>query len=376
MKNRFPEGFFIGGTSAGLKEQGKDVGVIYCPAGFYASAVFTKNRFPAAPVVVSRKHLPRGKVLVANSRFANAGTGERGIKDAMEVCGFVSEEFGVGKSEVLLASTGVIGSHLPLKKIKNGIKKIRRNFAKKPGDAVSFAESILTTDTRRKICETEDFWSCAKGSGMISPDMATFLCFILTDAYVPPGVMRRILAESVRPFNMMTVDGEMSTNDSVFLLSSMKRKVTPLRFRDGLCRIGRSLAEKIVADGEGATKTITVSVKSARSQKDARFLAEYLATSPLIKTAFNGESPNWGRIFSRVGASGIAVDEKKMSISICGVSVFAGSPKKIDKRRLSRLLKRKDVAFGVKLFMGNECCSFKTTDLSAEYVKINAGYMT
>lgn len=376
MKSKFPEGFFIGGAHAGLKKTGKDVGLIYCPEGFFAAACFTKNRFPAAPVVISRKHLPRGKVLVVNSRFANAGTGARGIKDAMDVCGFAAREFGVAKNEVLLASTGVIGRPLPVEKIKKGIKKISRSFAGKPEDAVSFAESILTTDTRRKICATDDFWACAKGSGMIAPDMATFLCFILTDACVPPVLMKRVLSESIRPFNTMTVDGEMSTNDSVFLLSTGKRKITPLKFGEGLNGVCRVLSEKIIADGEGATKVITVSVKSARNRKDARFLARFLANSPLIKTAFNGESPNWGRIFSRVGASGVAVNEKRMSISICGVSVFRGAPVKFDGLSLERQLMRKNVSFEVDISMGKERCSFRTTDLSAEYVKINAGYAT
>ncbi|MFH1958524.1 MAG: bifunctional ornithine acetyltransferase/N-acetylglutamate synthase, partial [bacterium] len=280
------------------------------------------------------------------------------------------------KNEVLLASTGVIGRPLPVEKIKKGIKKISRSFAGKPEDAVSFAESILTTDTRRKICATDDFWACAKGSGMIAPDMATFLCFILTDACVPPVLMKRVLSESIRPFNTMTVDGEMSTNDSVFLLSTGKRKITPLKFGEGLNGVCRVLSEKIIADGEGATKVITVSVKSARNRKDARFLARFLANSPLIKTAFNGESPNWGRIFSRVGASGVAVNEKRMSISICGVSVFRGAPVKFDGLSLERQLMRKNVSFEVDISMGKERCSFRTTDLSAEYVKINAGYAT
>jgi len=375
-QNKFPEGFYIGGVNAGLKKTGPDVGLIYCPEGFFASAVFTKNRFPAAPVIISRKHLPRGKVLVVNSRFANAGTGKRGIKDAMNICGFVSREFGVEANEVLLASTGVIGQPLPVDKIKKGIKKIRRNFVRRSVGAVSFAESILTTDTHRKTVRTEDFWGCAKGSGMIAPDMATFLCFILTDACVPAAAMRRILSESILPFNTMTVDGEMSTNDSVFLLSSMKRKIAPARFGKGLGEVGRVLSGKIVADGEGATKVITVSVKSARNRRDARFLAGFLADSPLIKTAFNGARPNWGRIYSRLGASGIAVNEKKISISICGMTVFRGAPVKFAEKTLKQRLRKKNVSFEVDVCMGKERCSFRTTDFSEDYVKINAGYVT
>ncbi|MBA3066059.1 bifunctional glutamate N-acetyltransferase/amino-acid acetyltransferase ArgJ [bacterium] len=376
-KTYFPEGFLIGGAASGMKKSGKDIGVIFCPGGFKAAAVFTKNRFAAAPVLISRKHLPDGRVLVANSKFANAATGARGFRDATETCAFAAGRFGVKADEVLVASTGVIGAFLPMAKIKKGIVSVEKTFAEKPVEPEDFADSVMTTDTYRKISSHGNFWACAKGSGMINPDMATFLCFILTDARVSSYPrMKKIFREAAGVFNRMSVDGEMSTNDSVFLLSSMKKTVSETKFKKDLTNVCNDIAAMIIDDGEGRTKVIEITVASANSASEAHHLADFLAASPLIKTAFNGESPNWGRILSRTGASGVSMNQKKVSVYICGVLVYRGAPVRFDEKALRELLRKKEVSFKVDLSVGRSECVFSTTDFSEDYIRINAGYLS
>ncbi|MCD6312179.1 MAG: bifunctional glutamate N-acetyltransferase/amino-acid acetyltransferase ArgJ [Elusimicrobia bacterium] len=376
-KTYFPEGFFIGGCSSGMKEKGKDLGVIFCPGGFKAAGFFTKNRFAAAPVVISREHLPGGRLLVANSKIANAATGKKGFGHALQICSFAAKRFGVKEDEVLIASTGVIGAFLPVGKMKTGIRALQKSFMKKPGCPEDFAGSIMTTDTVRKVSTSGNFWACAKGSGMINPDMATFLCFILTDAKLSSySRMKKIFSEEAEVFNRMSVDGEMSTNDSVFLLSSMKKTVTESKFRKDLSSICADIAAKIIDDGEGRKKVIKISVTGARNKREARRLADFLAASPLIKTAFNGESPNWGRILSRTGASDVSMNTGKAAVYICGVLLYRNGPRRFDEKKLRKLLRKKEVSFKVDLASGAAECVFATTDFSEEYVRINAGYLS
>jgi len=376
-RSYFPEGFLIGGCASGMKEKGKDLGVIFCPGGFKAAGIFTKNRFAASPVLISRKHLPNGRLLVANSKVANAATGKRGLGDALEICAFAAKRFGVKAEEVLTASTGVIGEYLPAAKMKKGISAVKKSFAKNSACPEDFADSIMTTDTIRKISSAGNFWACAKGSGMINPDMATFLCFILTDAKLPSySRMKKIFKEEADVFNRMSVDGEMSTNDSVFLLSSMKKTISESKFRKDLAGVCADTAAKIIDDGEGRKKVIGVSVTGARSSAQATRLADFLAASPLIKTAFNGERPNWGRILSRTGASGVSMKPEKVSVYICGALVYRGEPVRFDEKKLRELLRKKEVSFRVDLASGRGECVFATTDFSEEYVRINAGYLS
>ncbi len=376
-KTYFPEGFLIGGCSCGMKEKGKDLGVIFCPDGFKAAGLFTKNRFAAAPVVISRKHLPDGRALVANSKCANAATGKKGFRDALGTCSFAAKRFGVKAEEVLIASTGVIGSFLPVTKIRKGIVCVEKSFVKRPVSPEDFADSIMTTDTVRKVSSSGNFWACAKGSGMINPDMATFLCFILTDARTSSySRLKKIFREEADVFNRMSVDGEMSTNDSVFLLSSMKKTVSESKFRKDLSNVCADIAAKIIDDGEGRKKVIEISVTGARSVSEARHLADFLAASPLIKTAFNGESPNWGRILSRTGASEVSMNTEKLSVYICGVLLYRGGPLRFDDKKMRKLLRRKEVSFKVDLASGAAECVFATTDFSEDYIRINAGYLS
>ncbi|MDO9514003.1 MAG: bifunctional glutamate N-acetyltransferase/amino-acid acetyltransferase ArgJ [Elusimicrobiota bacterium] len=371
----FPDGFLIGGCACGMKKKGKDMGMIFCPGGFKAAGIFTKNRFAAAPVIISRKHMSDGYALVANSKCANAATGKRGFRDALAICSFTARRFGVKADEVLVASTGVIGAFLPVAKIKKGISSLQKSFLKNVPSPNDFADSIMTTDTVRKISSSGNFWACAKGSGMINPDMATFLCFILTDARITPG-MRKIFREEADVFNRMSVDGEMSTNDSVFLISSMKKTIPATEVRKGLSAVCSDIAAKIISDGEGRKKVIKVSVSGARTERDARRLADFLSSSPLIKTAFNGESPNWGRILSRTGASDVAMNTEKLSVYICGHLVYRGGPVRFDDKKLRSLLREQEVSFQVDLAQGRGKCVFATTDFSEEYVRINAGYLS
>jgi len=365
---------FINGVCSGLKKGKYDLGIIYFPYGFFALASFTKNKFKAAPILISKKNLSRPKILVVNSKFANAGTGQEGFRRALEVAKFCSKIFGVKQNEILLASTGVIGKQLPVSKIKDGIKKLEKFFRQKKASPLSFAKSILTTDTCVKTAETKNFWACAKGSGMIAPNLATFLCFILSDAFVDFKKERKIFKDALKVFNQISVDGETSTNDSVFFLSTALKKIKEGDFKKQIDFVCRQLSRKIIEDGEGATKVIKIVVRGARTRKEAQFLARFLSNSPLIKTAFNGESPNWGRIYSRVGFSGVNVDEKKLKIKICGTKVFNGKPVFFNRNTLRRKLQRKFVSFEVDLRQGRENFEIWTNDLSKGYVKINAEY--
>ena len=313
---------------------------------------------------------------MANSAYANAATGRKGIEDALEITRFASEKFSVKKNEVLLASTGVIGEYLPVGRIKKGIAEVKQNFDSGDCDPQGFAESILTTDTRKKEVSSDGFWACAKGSGMIAPDMATFLCFVLTDRYPRGGRIDGIFDETREVFNRISVDGETSTNDSVFLLSARRREISATEFEKELSKIFDRLSREILSDGEGATKIIDIVVSEAATVRQASRIAKYLADSPLIKTAFNGESPNWGRIFSRLGAGRFGLSAAKIGIKISGVAVFSGRMIKFDEAKLRRKLKKREIELAVSLGLGKGTYRYSTTDLSADYVKINAGYLT
>jgi len=365
---------FINGVCSGLKKRKNDLGIIYFPYGFFVLVSFTKNKFKAAPILISKKNLSRPKVLVANSKFANAGTGKEGFRRALEVTKFCSEIFKVKRNEVLLASTGVIGKQLPISKVKDGLKKLGKLLEQKKVSPLSFAKSILTTDTCTKIVKTKNFWACAKGSGMISPNLATFLCFIISDAFVDFKKEKRIFKDAIEVFNHMSVDGETSTNDSVFFLSTALKRIKEKDFKKQIDFICSQLSRKIIEDGEGATKVIKIVVKGARTKNEAQSLARFLSNSPLIKTAFNGESPNWGRIYSRVGFSGVNADEKKLKIKICQTKVFDGKPVFFDRNGLRKKMQKKFVSFEVDLRQGRKNFEIWTNDLSKEYVKINAEY--
>ena len=379
----FPKGFRIAGIKAGFKKwDKKDLGIIEVPGGAVSAGIFTSNTFCAWPVLHSKKVIQtrRAALLLANSGQANAGTGEKGRRLIRRICGEIGRQWAVTEKEILFASTGVIGSLPDYGKIKSGLARLKKALDLKPLDYRSFVESIMTTDTRPKFefFEGKGFsiFGCVKGSGMIEPRMATFLGFILTDFKADGRYLQRALALAAAPsFNALSVDGETSTNDSLFLLSSGLGKGTKKEFEKGLEGLSLSLARKVVADGEGVTKVILFHLREGRSEAELDRLARHLASSPLIKTAVHGEDPNWGRILCRLGNFSGAYDVNKTVIRIGPFTLFRkGAPGAFSAERVRKYLGRKEIEITISLGAGRTEKKFLTGDLSQEYVKINAHY--
>jgi len=368
-----PKGFKANGVSAGLKKSGKfDLGLIYSVLPAKASVKFTTNSIPAAPVLVNRKYLKSSRniqAIVANSGNANAFTGKQGIKDAENTAAAVAAELVLDKQNVLVNSTGIIGKKLDINKIKSAIPLLVKGLSANGMPKAS--KAIMTTDTFAKEfsvklkCAKSWVTICgiAKGAGMIAPDMATMLVFIVTDALVTQKALDKALTMAVTDtFNCITVDGCMSTNDSVELLAN-GASGNPLintgkRFEDfkkALSWICLELAKAMVRDAEGGTKFITIKVKNAKSQCEAKRLALAIANSNLVKTAMFGQNPNFGRIVSAVGASGVGVREQDIKIKV--------SP-----------LTKKEIYVEVSVSRGKSEATVYTSDLTYKYVKINAEY--
>jgi len=389
-------GFLFSGVHAGLKkEPAPDLGLIISESPCTAAGVFTKNRIKAAPVMLCRQRLRRGgtaRAVLVNSGNANACTGAGGREAAERTCAGVSSLLNVRDRLVLPCSTGVIGVRLPEKTILKALPALIRNASRK--GIPDFAQSILTTDTRPKTAalqetaagETIRMCGIAKGSGMIMPDMATMLAFIVTDVSIDKDLLQRLLRSGVeRSFNRISVDGDMSTNDSVLALAGGRshRTVTgpasPLYrpFVSMLDEVMQRLSRMIVRDGEGATKHITISVSGARTARDAGRAARQVANSALVKTAFFGEDFNWGRIMAALGSSGARFDPDRTAISFNGIPAVAGGQAVAANRaRLLKTVTRKEIRVEIDLRSGAAACSISTCDLSYEYVKINADYTT
>ncbi len=390
-------GFSTGAARAGLRSHGSgdDLALIVSDGGpIPAAATFTTNRLVAAPVVLSKRALRSSRgyaaAVVVNSGCANAGTGERGMEDARRVRSLVAERCDVADRHVLVASTGLIGSRLDVGRIESALPEIRPLQSAKAASAS--ARAIMTTDTRPKeaavAIELDDGRSVrvggmAKGSGMIHPTMATMLAFLTTDAVLEPRPLRELLREVVtRTFNPVSVDGDPSTNDSVFLLASGAVGGPPVSgarlraFAEGLESVCRSLAQQVAADGEGARHRIDVVVTGARTDVDARRAARAVASSNLVKTAVHGGDPNWGRIAAAAGRSGARLDPARMTVRIGAVGVYDRAPIEFDERAASRELRGKIVEIGVDLGIGSGSGEAWGCDLSAEYVAINSEYRT
>ncbi|MBP7217274.1 MAG: bifunctional glutamate N-acetyltransferase/amino-acid acetyltransferase ArgJ [Candidatus Omnitrophica bacterium] len=368
-----PIGFTAQGVAAGLKRSGKvDLALFYSTYPAKAACKFTTNSMPAAPLVVDKQHLSASKTfqaIIANSGNANAFTGRQGQKDALEIASCVAKALSIAQESVLVASTGIIGKRLPVSKIKHAIQPLARQLSKQ--GVTQAAKAILTTDTFSKEItvqcaiggRTITLCGIAKGAGMIAPNMATMLCFIFTDATITQEALRKALTLAVEDsFNCITVDGCMSTNDSLMLMANgaagnaLISKGSKLRmFSKALSSVCLSLAKMIIQDAEGATKFITIKVKQAKSFTEARQIGLAIANSALCKTAIFGENPNFGRIVAAVGASGVPVREQDISIRV--------SP--LDKKEIF-------VEVGVK--RGKAQATLYTSDLTYEYVKINAEY--
>jgi glutamate N-acetyltransferase / amino-acid N-acetyltransferase len=389
-------GFRAAATRAGLRSgEGPDLVLLVSERGpVSAAATFTRNKLRAAPVEVAMRSLraSRGNVaaVVANAGCANAGTGVQGIADAKAVQALVARRLGVPAREVFTASTGLIGSRLAVDNIGAALETLAPTAGRRAdGDA---ARAIMTTDTRPKEAAVEvDIGSgrsaliggMAKGSGMIHPQMGTMLAFLTTDAPIQPTPLRTLLREVVdRTFNQVTVDGDPSTNDTVLLLASGAEGGRTLSgagldaFGEGLEAVCRSLAEQIAADGEGANHRIDVTVRGARSDREARLVARTVAGSNLVKSAVHGADPNWGRIAAAAGRSGAALDPDLLSVRIGPITVYDGAPVDFDERAASRALRGRVVGIGLDLGLGKGAGRAWGCDLSAEYVAINSEYRT
>lgn len=400
-----PKGFKTGATYCGLKanKDRLDIGIIFSVFPSIAAAVFTNNQVSAAPIKFCREIIKDGKVkaVVVNSGNANACTGEQGYKDTETMAGLTAEHLNIDAQEVLVASTGIIGQPLAMDRVCSGIVSVAQNLNGEISNGSDMAKAILTTDTFVKEAavkvETEDIsftiGGIAKGSGMISPGMATMLSFITTDANISHEDLTSCLKRSVdKSFNRITVDGHMSTNDMVAVLANgagqnnrlISGNEDVLLFQEALDSVTIALAKMIVKDGEGATKFIQVEVTKAKSQDDAEKIARAIANSPLVKTAINGEDYNWGRIVSAAGYAGAELDENRLNLFINGILIFnQGTPvPKLAKEnvefheKLQEEMRKKEIVISLELGLGSENTTMWTCDFSHEYITINAEYHT
>jgi glutamate N-acetyltransferase / amino-acid N-acetyltransferase len=389
-------GFYAGAAYAGIKKKFKDtldVGILYSEVACTAAAVFTTNKIQAAPVIIDRNKLKKtgkARAVFINAGCANACTGEAGFEDANYTAELVGKSLGISSDEVMVASTGVIGVRLPIDKIKEGITRIA--LSQEGGHDLTRA--IMTTDTRpKKIAvkvksESVEFTigGTAKGAGMIHPDMATMLCFLTTDAAIDLKFLTSALKKSVEAsFNMVSVDGDTSTNDTVLIMANglarnpimTKDSSTAKPFQQALDEVCLFLAKSIAQDGEGATRLIEVVVMGAKNKKDARLAARTIASSPLVKTAVHGCDPNWGRIIAAAGRSGAAVVQECSDVFIGDMCLLkSGIPQPFDKKAASAILNREEVMLTVDLNLGKARATAWGCDLSEEYVVINSEYTT
>jgi len=381
-------GIKCGTAFAGIKKTEKpterpDVLVVVTEEPSEFAAVFTKNDVKAAPVKVSMEVTGKVSGIVANSGNANACTGKRGISDAIEMSKLTSQLTGKGK--FLVASTGVIGEPMPMERVREGIAEAVKNLGKAKGEEP--ARAIMTTDTFPKLSFHEGngfvVGGIAKGAGMIDPAMATMLSFVATDAKVSKELLERALKEAVEvSFNAITVDGDMSTNDCVFLLSTGKssKEITEenfTEFKETLTKVLKELAYQIVKDGEGATKVAKVVVEKAKTVEQARAVARKIALSPLVKTALFGCDPNWGRIAAAAGAAMVGVDEEKLEVYIGNYLLFKGERANYSEEAVFSYMKEnEEILIRVVLNQGSERFEYLTCDLTYDYVRINAEYRT
>lgn len=389
-------GVRLGTARAGIKyPDRRDLVVVELAAETQAAAVFTRNAFCAAPVTVARTHLAAAspRYLVINTGNANAGTGRQGLADAEASCRSLAERTGCRSEEVLPFSTGVIGEPLPLFRLVTGLPEALATL--RPDGWAEAAAGIMTTDTRPKWASRRltlagrevTITGIAKGAGMIRPDMATMLAFVATDAAVDPALLREILHEAVADsFNAITVDGDTSTNDACLLLATGRSGANVpatggdrARFATAVSEVCVDLAQAIVRDGEGATKFITVRVEGGRDVAECRQVAYTIAHSPLVKTAFFASDPNWGRILAAVGRSGLdALDLERVTIHLDEVCIVRDGGRAPDytEEQGQRVMARPEIAIRVELGRGGAAARIWTTDLSFDYVRINAEYRT
>lgn len=391
------KGFLAAGVHCGIKKSGKsDLALLACPAGATPAAVFTTNKIVAAPVTICKKHVKSRKVYAAiiNSGNANACTGEKGIENAVTMCSQVGKGLNIDPHNVLIASTGIIGRQLPIRKITAGITKAAKQLGSSPKAGLDFARAIMTTDTKCKQAvrrveisgKKVTIAATAKGAGMIGPNMATTISVITTDIAITKPLLARALKVAIDgSLNKLTVDSHPSTNDTAMILASGKAGNRPVvsacpryrKFAKALADLCTDLAKQMALDAEGATRMFTVVVEGAASKAEAAKAARAVADYDLVKCAVHGADPNWGRIACAVGSCGAKLNLEKLTCKIGDITVFKnGRPAKFDARRASKVISRAEHIITVNLGAGRFSDFCYGCDLSEEYVAINADYHT
>jgi glutamate N-acetyltransferase/amino-acid N-acetyltransferase len=392
-----PAGFSFSASCAGIKASGRsDLALVQACQGTTAAAMFTKNRVVAAPLVVGRASLAdsRGRIraVIVNSGNANCATGPSGIKACQRVCRELGELLGISAAEVFPSSTGIIGVPLPVNKIVSRLPDLAAGTQNTQEGIASFAQAIMTTDTRPKLAGAEfragnatvSLLGIAKGAGMIHPQLATMLIYLFTDIVAAPTQLKQVLRDTCDDtFNCISIDGDTSTNDTVLLLASglsgvhLKAATARSKFSTALRQVCQSLARQIITDGEGVQHVIRLTVEQAKTRREALQVARTVAHSMLVKTAWAGADPNWGRILAAVGRSGIAVNPDGVSIRIGDQVVCRGGvAAAFDEAKAHQTLAFPTSEIRIGLGRGRSSVVFLTTDLTAEYVRINADYST
>jgi glutamate N-acetyltransferase/amino-acid N-acetyltransferase len=395
-----PQGFSFAAAHCGLKRSGLDLGILISETRAVAAAVFTTNRVVAAPVIASREHLHKSRQrmrgVIVNSGNANCCTHKDGYPASIATTRRLAEELGGSDpSQFVVCSTGVIGAPLRVEKILDAVPRLIQTRSAESGAFEEFARAIMTTDTRPKWAagkcriggKEARILGCAKGSGMIQPNMATMLSFIATDAAVSAPILQRALRSAVgTTFNCITVDGDTSTNDTVALFANGQSGAAKIakaggpdykNFSAALELVCRGLALAIVEDGEGAQRVIEIEVRGAPSDEAANRIARTVANSPLVKTAFAGADPNWGRILAAAGRAGVAFNPGRTNIWIGGVAVCRGGREvTFDEAAAHEKMRAKSVQVRIDLGSGRGAARMWTCDFTQEYVHINASYRT
>ena len=391
---RAPKGFRANAVSCGIKKSKPDLGLIYSESPAVTCGLFTQNRVQAAPIKLNKQHLLKitAHAVVINSGNANSCTGKQGEEAALATARAVAKGLNLETTDVLVASTGIIGEQLPVDKIKSAVPSLIKGLSETGSRKV--AQAILTTDKVVKEMALEvklkkktiKIGAIAKGAGMLNPCMATMLCFITTDAYITRRALKIALKEAVKKsFNAISVDGDTSTNDTVLAMANAsiggdlidKNKEDFEKFKSALEYLTAKLAEKMVRDGEGANKFVEVVVKGASPASGAKRVAQKVVNSILFKTALFGQDPNWGRIAAAAGSSGVKFHADKLDIYLGSKKVLKdGAALKVDEKILKDMFKKKDIGITIDLKSGNKTYRALTTDLSYDYVKINAYYRT
>jgi glutamate N-acetyltransferase / amino-acid N-acetyltransferase len=391
------KGFLAAGVACGIKQSGKpDLGVLVCPSGAKAAAVFTTNKIVSAAVTVSRSHITSSETfgVIVNSGNANACTGEQGIKNAITMCHALAKEIETAPHKILVASTGIIGHQLPVKKITEALPCAVRKLAATKQAGEDFLRAIMTTDTKMKSAvrrlkidgKVVTIAGVTKGAGMIGPNMATTLCFITTDAAITKALLAKAIKEAIgNSLNKLTVDGHQSTNDTAIILASglagnrqiISKGSQYKKFAGELMLLCDDLARQMALDAEGATRSFMVIVNGAATKDDAAKAARAVAGYDLVKCAIHGGDPNWGRIICAVGSAGVKLNEKKLNCKINDIPVFKnGRPAKFDAKKASAAIAKPFHTITVDLGAGKKTDFCYGCDLSREYVTINADYHT